>query len=141
MFVTLKIIHFLALLLGGAATIAPGILQRARARAGEDGPPPPAMAIGLRVLGILGLVAILLLWITGLIMTNLGYDGAPLGIWFTIKLIAATVVLGISAALNLAAARAARSGTPPNPALAKSLTPILRGALLLAIVAAAVVFS
>lgn len=140
-FITLKVIHFLALLMGGAAAIAPGLMQRALRLTGHDGPPPKSTAMTMRILGIMGLIAIVLLWVTGIGMVSMGYDGATIGMMFWVKLLAAAAILVASVILNLMAARAAREGTPPNPGLVKGLQMLTRGALLLAIIAAAIVFT
>lgn len=140
MFEALKTIHYLALLLGGAATVAPMIVQRAVAMAGSDGS-PPAVKLSLRAFGLSGLVAIVLLWLSGLMMLSHGYDGAGFGTWFTIKLIAATAILLSATTLNILAARNARSGAPPNPAIVRPLTLTIRVSLVVAIIGAVLTFS
>lgn len=139
MFETLKILHFLALLLGGAATIAPGLMMRFAQASGQ--PPTPVMGRSMRALGIGGLVAIVVLWLTGLAMLHLAHGGAALGFWFTIKLIAATVILAGSAGLNLLAARAAAAGTPPPPTIVKPVSSVIRVSLLIAIIGAVLTFT
>ncbi len=141
MFVTLKIIHFLALLLGGAATISPGILRRALARSDHAGPPPAYLAAALRVFGILGLIAIVLLWITGGAMVSIGHDWGAMSPWFWVKLLAATIVLAISVFLNLRAARAARGGDAASPKTIKIGLTVTRAALFVAIVCAVITFA
>lgn len=141
MFAILKILHFLALLLGGAGTIAPGILRRALVRSGHDGPPPAYIGAALRIFGILGLVAIVLLWITGGAMMSIAHSWGDMTAWFWVKLLAATVILAISAFLNLRAARAARGGAPASPALVKTGLSIVRAALLIAIICAVLAFA
>jgi len=97
MFVTLKIVHFLALLLGGASAIAPGLMRRAHARSADKAAPlPPAIAMASRVLLILGLVGIVLLWLTGGAMMSMSHDWGTMPMVFWVKLIAATVIFGVS---------------------------------------------
>lgn len=141
LFATLKIVHFLALLLGGAASIAPGLMRKSLARTGHDGPPPPAIGMTMRVLGILGLVAIILLWLTGGAMMSMAHDWGAMALWFWIKLLAATAILGTSVYMNLAVSRAARGGPPPSPALVKTSTTVIRTALVLAIICAVLTFA
>ena len=140
MFIFLKSLHFLALLMGGAATIAPMVMLRAIAVSRADGP-VPAVALSMRILGILGFLAIIILWVTGIFMISLGYDGASLGVWFVVKLFAAGAIFAASAVLNLLAARAARTGVPPNPAIQRPLITLVRLSLLIAVISAAIVFS
>ena len=141
MFTLLKIIHLLALLLGGAGSVTPAIAARVLKRTGHEGPPPPALALTLRVIGIGALIAILLLWSTGLAMHSMQYAGADLGTWFIIKLVAATLILIISVWLNLMAARAARTGAAPSAGRVRRLGLAARGLLILAIIAAVLTFS
>ena len=141
MFVLMKILHMLALLGGGAASIAPGLLLRALSKTGHSGAPPAHAVMTFRILGIIGLFSILLLWISGIYMLSGGYDGADMSIWFALKLVAAATILGISAFLNLAAARAARGGTPLDPGLVRSMQSVVRGALLIAVILGVFVFS
>lgn len=141
MFVTLKIIHLLALIVGGTASLVTLGIQRFMSKSGIKGAPPKPIAKIMRALGLSGLTAIVVLWITGIVMLVQNYGGADLGIWFTVKLIAATLIFGISAFMNFATARARKGGTPPNPALMKTLGSAIRVLLLLAIVTAVVTFS
>jgi len=141
MFVALKALHFLALLLGGAGSITPAIAARVLKRTGHEGPPPRALALTLRLVGIGSLFAIILLWVTGLAMYVMSYQGADLGTWFLVKLAAATLILVISVAVNFMAAKAARVGTPPDARRMRRLGAYSRGLLILAIIAAVLTFN
>ena len=141
MFVFLKAIHLLALLLGGTATITPAIAMRALKKTGHSGPPPPPLAMTLRIAGICGLLTIILLWVTGLALYTGSYAGADLGLWFVVKLFAATGILILSTTLNVMAARAARTGTPANPKLVKPLGRAVRILLIVAVVTAVLTFA
>ena len=137
MFETLKIIHMLALLGGGAAMIGNGILMK-KVMSGE-GPPPPMVSSTMQILGMTGLASILLLWITG------GWMSAQMGYaidWeYGLKLIGAAMVLGSVSPMSIVAARAAKAGGPPNFALTKRLATIARIGLLLAIIFAVTAFN
>ncbi len=140
MYITLKALHLLALLLGGAGTVTPAIATRVLKRLHHKGPPPPALAMTLRLVAIAALFAIMLLWITGLAMYSIKYPGVDLGIWFIVKLVAATLILIISVTVNLMAARAARTERPPNATRMRRLALASRGLLILAIIAAVITF-
>jgi uncharacterized membrane protein len=135
-----KILHFLSLLLGGAATIAPVILLRS---VQKTAPPelPAAVPMTMRALGLTGLLAIILLWISGMAMYGSAFANSALGPWFVVKLIATTIVLVVSSTLNLRASRVARGGTPFAPSTVQGLMMILRLSLLIAIVCAVFAFS
>lgn len=141
MFIILKILHLLVLLLAGASSITPAIAMRVLKRTGHEGPPPPALAITLRLIGIGSLIAIIILWATGLGMYSIKYPGADLGMWFHVKLGAATLILILSIVLNLMAARAARTGMPANPRTVRRLGLAARGMVILAIITAVLTFS
>lgn len=141
MFITLKIIHLLALILGGTSSIVTLGIQRFLAKSGVKGPPPKPIANIMRAMGLSGLSAIILLWITGLVMLVQNYSGADLGIWFSIKLIAATLIFGISAFMNFATARARNGGPAVSPPLMKTLGSAIRILLLLAIISAVIAFT
>ena len=70
----------------------------------------------------------------------MGYEGADLGAPFLIKLIAAALIFVISAWLNILAARAARTGTPPPPDLVAKLGLAARLLLIVAIIMAVIAF-
>ena len=117
---TLKIIHVLCLMGGGAASIGNGLLMR-RLMA-EGGPPPAMVAATMRTLGKIGLGAIVVLWMTGVAMTMQGYGGGEgLGWTFYVKLAAATVVLGAVGGISILATRAERAGGMPDPGRIKPL--------------------
>ncbi len=141
MLIALKLLHFLALLLGGAAAVTSLILPRALSRSGHEGPPPPALKLVSRALAILGLIAIIILWITGLILWRTQYPGVALGPWFIVKLCAAGTILTASLWANLHMARATRLGKPPKPKRLQRLGSVSRFFLIVALVAAVMTFS
>ena len=59
MFELMKIVHFLALMGGGAAMIGNGLLMKKVMQAA--GPPPDMVSATMKVIGMIGLVSILLL--------------------------------------------------------------------------------
>lgn len=141
MFIALKIIHLLAVALGGASAVTSAIVPRALRRSKHEGPPPKPLAMTVRVLTIGSLVAILLLWITGIAMWRMAYAGADLGPFFIAKLVAATTIFGISIWLNILSARAARTGKPANPGRVKRLGMGARWLFVFTIITAVIVFA
>ena len=137
MFELMKIVHFLALMGGGAAMIGNGLLMKKVMQAA--GPPPDMVSATMKVIGMIGLVSILLLWITGVVMT------AQLGVgldWeFAAKLIGATLVLGSVSAMSILSARAAKAGGPPDFAKMKMLASVARIGVLIAIIFAVTLFN
>jgi len=141
MLLALKSLHILALLLGGASTIGGAVMQRALQRSGHTGPLPAPVALAMRVFPMLGLIAIVTLWITGIWMYMGAYQGLSLGIWFHLKLALATVILGGSVFANMALVRAARGGPAPNPKALRATATAIRLSLILAIILAVLTFS
>lgn len=134
----LKFLHFFALVVGGVS-IASSIVQSAHAK--SQTPPSPAVKSALRTLGFMALAAILTLWITGVALVQ-ALEGAIALNWaFYGKLVGAAIVLVCSVALNFLSLKAARSKTPPDPALMKKFVSAARGGLLIALIGAAIAFT
>lgn len=139
MFELLKAVHLLCLLLGGAASVGNAVLF-AQVRA-SGAPPPPVVAGAMQTLGNLGLVAIVVLWASGVplaVMTGAFVTGGPL---FGLKLLAATAVLILVPAMTLLRRQVAQGKRPPNPLLMGRLAMIVRWLVVAAVVLAAVVFN
>lgn len=134
MIIFLKLIHFTALLMGGAALIGNGLIVRQLAA--NPGPPPPMVRSLMGAFGLVGLTAIVLLWLSGLSMVYSIYGTLAIGPWFYAKLVGATAVLAASIMLRMTVLAAQRAGTPPDPARVKALTMLARGGLALALVSA-----
>lgn len=140
MLATLKIVHLLCLLAGGAAGIGNTILLRHAALSGA--PPPPVMAGAMAALGRIGMVAIGLLWISGLWMlwAGIGVPSGAAGWAFWFKLLAATVVLGAVSGMAMLRARAEREGGKPDPAKLRPLMMASLGGVVLAVALAVLAF-
>lgn len=137
--IALKFFHYLSLFLAGGAGVANGMLAAAHARAGT--PPAAPVQMVVRRLARLGLIALILIWITGLGLYHALYQSLDLEWAFVMKLIGASLLLGASIYMNLLLSRAAKTGTPPNPKLAKAMQSISRGALVLVLLGIAIVTS
>lgn len=139
MFETLKIIHMLALFGGGAAGIGNALLIRGVLA--SDGPPAPLAANTIRTLGRIGLASILLLWITGLWMGAIKYDGMPEGWAFWVKLVGATAVLLAVLLIASIAIRADRAGQPPDLHRIDRIEPVAGIGAVIATVFAVIAFN
>ncbi|UPH72091.1 hypothetical protein LGT41_0004515 [Abyssibius alkaniclasticus] len=94
MFVTLKIFHFIGLMLGGGAGFGLMLLAPALRRADAAG---KAALMPLRPkLANLGLLGIVLLWISGLGMAFMVGSYGLSGLWFGLKMLAAAGVLALA---------------------------------------------
>ncbi|MEX0968808.1 MAG: hypothetical protein WD046_00030 [Paracoccaceae bacterium] len=107
MFDTLKILHFIGLMLGGGAGFGLMVIAPALRRADAAG---KAALMPLRPkLANIGLAGIVLLWITGLAMVFMGGGIGFMGLWFWLKMLAAAGVLAL-AIFGLLMRRRAASG-------------------------------
>lgn len=107
----IKFLHFLGLMLGAGAGF--GHMTVAIAHKKTGGGPPNDMVKAMKpFLGMLGLIGIVLLWLTGVILTT-GHELAELGTPFYAKLAAAAVMLLISLWLTYVAMKAKNAGVPP----------------------------
>jgi len=132
----LKFIHYLALFLAGGLGVANGLLAKAHEKAGQ----PLALPVQQTMMKLarLGLVAVILLWITGFGLTHLVYGGFDIGWAFHIKLLGATVLLGTISFLNVYLISRNKAGMPPDPSVMKIIPMISRGALVLVLLGIAI---
>ena len=137
--VGLKILHYFSILFAGGVMVGSTVVQSAFARAGEI--PPPFVGRAFALLGYIGLGSIITLWVTGIGLAHLIYDGLGINTAFHVKLLGAAVVLGISVIGNLHVHQAMKAKRPPSAALMKRLVQLGRGGIVLAICGAAVTFS
>src|SRR3954452_20338588 len=110
MIIVVKFLHILGLMLGAAAAFGNfAVARQVRLAAGA----PPKELLALRPLfAKTALAAILLLWLSGLLLYLDAYRGADLGWAFHTKLACAALLLVAIIAVNLIVRRAA-TGTPP----------------------------
>jgi uncharacterized membrane protein len=137
MIVVAKFLHIFGLMLGAAAAF--GNFAVARQVGRMAGAPPPKELLALRPLfARTALVAILLLWVTGLWLYFDAYRDIALGLAFHFKLAAAALLLAAIVVVNVVASRAAK-GTPP-PSWLPQLHVATRILLVLAVAFAVYVF-
>lgn len=138
MLIALKLIHMAALFMAGGAVIGNGLFLRQLVA--NPGPPPPMVRSVMKTLGMMGLAAIVLLWLSGLGMAYIRWGGLDIGGWFYAKLVGATIVLIVVLMLTRLGMNAEKSGTPPDLNTMKRLAMIARGGFVLALVGAVVAF-
>lgn len=134
----IKIIHLLCLMGGGAATIGNAVLMR---NVMAEGGPPSALAMrSMRALGMFGLGAIVLIWITGIWLVLLRYSDGGLSWLFHAKVVVAAVVLVCVGTLSYLGAKAGIEGRPPNPDVMRPLSMISFLGTVTAVILAVVTF-
>jgi len=114
MIVTLKIIHFLALAIGIGGGVANAVIGARMASV--DASMRPVLGGISATIGKLGLAAIVLLWLTGVPLTYVLYDGwAGLPASFWLKIIFVVILTGLVVRLNMQTAAAkGSSGKVPD---------------------------
>ena len=134
--ILLKVLHYLSLFLAGGLGVANVMLFKNHQKAGM--PPAPPVQKTMMTLARLGLIAIVILWLTGIPLTYKVYGSFDLGWPFHLKLLGATSLIGAVAFLNLHLTKQSRDGNPPDPKVMKIVPPIARVSLVVVLVGVAV---
>jgi uncharacterized membrane protein len=134
--VLLKVLHYLSLFLAGGLGVANVMLFKNHQKAGM--PPPPPVQTTMMTLARLGLISIIILWLTGIPLTYKVYGSFDLGWPFHLKLLGATSLIGAVAFLNLHLTKQAKDGKPPNTKVMKIVPPVARASLVVVLVGVAV---
>tara|TARA_Y100000996_G_scaffold382657_1_gene338030 strand:+ start:2919 stop:3341 length:423 start_codon:yes stop_codon:yes gene_type:complete len=126
-----KFLHLFSLLLAGGGVIGTAVIQSIYKKEGKT--PEPHLAKGFRVLAFLSLIAILTMWVTGILLTIFIYGGFNLGWSFHLKLFGATFILISSLLINIHLRISALNQIPPNQNTLKYLASFARIGFLLAL--------
>ena len=134
--VFLKFFHYVSIFLAGGLGVANAMLFKNHQKA-EMAPAPPVKQTMI-TLARLGLISIVVLWLSGLHMTILLYGSFDLGWPFYLKIFGATTLLAVVAFLNIHLIKQARTGNSPNPKVMKVVPPITRTSLALVLIGIAI---
>ena len=134
--VLLKVLHYVSLFLAGGLGVANVMLFKNHQKAGM--PPAPPVQKTMLTLARLGLMAIVILWLTGIPLTYKVYGGFDLGWPFHVKLLGATSLIGAITYLNIHLTKQSKNGAPPNPKVMKIIPPITRVSLVIVLVGVAI---
>ena len=137
--ILLKTFHYLAILFAGGLLVGGGLIQAVYARANQV--PDINIAKVLKILGYLGLASLIILWITGILLSNLIYGGFSINYAFTVKIIAAAILLIISFIVNIHVYNSSKNKQPPNKVIMKVATMSGRGLIIVVLLSAAIAFS
>jgi len=136
--ITLKFIHYLAIVFSGGVLVGGGVIQSVYAKANQI--PDLNTAKILKLLGYIGLISLIVLWISGIVLSINLYGGFIINIAFTIKIIAAGILLGLSTFVNFHVFNSSKNNLPPNKTLIKIATMSGRGLLIIVLISAAIAF-
>ena len=137
--IVLKTLHYLAILFAGGVLVGGGLIQAVFTRANQV--PDIYVSKVLKILGYLGLGALIILWITGILLSNIIYGGFAINTAFTIKIVAAAILLIISFVVNIHVYNASKKNQPPNKSIMKIATMSGRGLIVIVLIGAAIAFS
>ena len=137
--IIIKFLHYLAIVFAGGVLVGGGVIQSVYTKANEV--PNLHVSKILKLLGYIGLVSLIILWITGLLLSNIIYGGFSINSAFTIKIMAAAFLLGISIFVNLHVYNASKKQIPPNKKIMKIATMSGRGLLVVVLIGAAIAFN
>ena len=134
----LKFIHYLAIVFSGGVLVGSGLIQSIYKKANQV--PDLIIAKVLKILGYIGLAALIVLWITGILLTNLIYGGFSINFAFTIKIICAAILLILSFLVNIHVYNSSKNNQSPNKSIMKIATMSGRGLILVVLLSAAIAF-
>ena len=137
--IIIKFLHYLAIVFAGGVLVGGGVIQSVYTKANEV--PNLHVSKILKLLGYIGLASLIILWITGLLLSNIIYGGFSINSAFTIKIMAAAFLLGISIFVNLHVYNASKKQIPPNKKIMKIATMSGRGLLVVVLIGAAIAFN
>lgn len=137
--IIIKFLHYLAIVFAGGVLVGGGVIQSVYTKANEV--PNLHVSKILKLLGYIGLASLIILWITGLLLSNIIYGGFSINSAFTIKIMAAGFLLGISIFVNLHVYNASKKQIPPNKKIMKIATMSGRGLLVIVLIGAAIAFN
>ena len=136
--ITFKFIHYLAIVFSGGVLVGGGVIQSIYAKVNQI--PDLTTAKILKLLGYIGLISLIVLWISGIVLSINIYGGFIINSAFTIKIIAAGVLLGLSIFINFHVFNSSKNNLPPNKTIMKIATMSGRGLLIIVLISAAIAF-
>ena len=136
--ILLKTFHYLAILFAGGVLVGGGLIQSVFTRANQV--PDINVSKVLKILGYLGLASLIVLWITGIFLSNLIYGGFAINTAFTVKIIAAAFLLIISFIVNIHVYNSSKNNQPPSKLIMKMATMSGRVLIIIVLIGAAVAF-
>ena len=137
--IIIKFIHYLAIVFSGGVLVGSGLIQSVYNK--ENKVPDITISKILKILGFIGLISLIVLWFSGIILSNLIYGGFVINSAFTLKLVAAAFLLILSFFLNLHVYNSSIKNLPPNKKIVKISTMSTRTLIIVVLISAAVAFN
>ena len=137
--ILLKFFHYLAIVFSGGVLVGGGLIQAIYIRSNQV--PDINVSKVLKILGYFGLAALLILWTTGIFLSNLIYGGFSINTAFSIKIIAAAFLLILSFIVNIHVYYSSKNNQPPSKSIMKVATMSARGLIIVVLLFAAIAFN
>ena len=131
---TCKFLHLISLFIAGGGGVGSAVIQSIYKKEGTA--PEPHLARGFKILAFLSLLAIITMWVTGIILLFLIYGSFNLGWAFHIKLFGASLILITSVFINAYLYISAKKSLSPNQKYIKNSGSLSRLGVILAIAGA-----
>ncbi len=132
----LKFFHYLSLFLAGGLGVANGLLASTHKKEGLQ--PSIAVQKTMYTLAKLGLISVIVLWISGILLTYNVYGSFALGWSFHLKLLGATILLITISFLNYYLFNCRKKGVPLNEKIMSIIPIFARGSLIIILLGIAV---
>jgi len=129
-----KFLHLISLFVAGGGGIGNAVIQSIYKKEGKI--PEPHLAKSFRILAFISLIAVITMWVTGIILVILIYGSFNLGWSFHVKLLGATLILLTGLLMNLHLKKCSQKQIPPNQQVMKYSASLARLGLVLAIAGA-----
>lgn len=139
MFEILKIVHLLSLV--GAMGMTAANLITARYVTGVDVSLRAPFGPLQRSFGAFGVMAVALLWVTGIALLLLRYDMSALSGWVLAKLVFVVILTGLVISVRKIGARAIKDGVPPPMEQMRSMMMGVLGAAVATVACAVIAFN
>ena len=128
--IILKFLHYLAIVFSGGALVGGGLINSIFIKAKQT----PDIYVGkvLKILGYIGLISLIILWLTGMLLANIIYGGYSINSAFSVKIFAAALLLILSFIVNIHIYNSSKKNIYPNKNIIKLAS--ISGRLLIVIV-------
>ena len=137
--VILKFLHYLAIVLSGGALVGGGLINSVFTKANQV--PDINISKVLKLLGYIGLISLIVLWVTGMLLANIIYGGFSINNAFNIKIFAAALLFIISFIVNIHIYNSSKKKITPNKNIIKFSIISGRGLIIIVLLAAAFAFN
>jgi len=137
--IIIKFLHYLAIVFSGGALVGGGLINSVFTKANQT----PDINVGkvLKLLGYIGLISLIILWITGMLLANIIYGGFSINGAFNIKIFAAALLLILSFVANIHIYNSSKKKIPPNKNILKIATMSGRVLIIIVLLGAVIAFN